>query len=431
MVKSFDVFDTIIGRKCDRPGCIFDEVEVISKFNNFKLFRKQAEKTSPIKNLDDIYVTFQIITNCTTDTASYLKSLELERELNNFFLIKKNYKLVNNGDILISDTYFTKTQLINFLNHVGFNKTVEIIASYDGKSSGRTWNELRTRKISHIGDNKHSDIAMPAKFGIPSFFFNPNMTDAENFVEKHAKGLGKTMRVLRLSNPYDGDKETYWDQQSGVNFPLLVATSYFLNAICLKKGYSKILFVTRDCVHLQKIYQKLFPKQEAVTFQSSRIMIDSNNKEYKQYVKATCNNTTIMVDLHTTGRRYREMAASLGYPFNFFSLVTTSLKFLAESQYFIKTFPASGRRLEILNNDLIGTMVNYRNGIVIRNPIEYDANIIKSGHECIDLGLKLIENITVQNSKAVMTFLIKQIELLPNIAAISHHDKHKAHIKLW
>lgn len=427
MVNSFDIFDTLIGRKCFLPYVIFEEVEKISFFHNFKKIRTLAEQQVFPPTFDTIYEQFQQIANCNVDK---LKALEFERELANVFPIRKNIDKVEDGDILVSDTYFNIAQLTELLTSVGFTKKVKIFNSYDGKHNGWIWPEIQKKhKINiHTGDD---DIS-PGKFLIKTNPFDAKMGMLEQKINTHHAELARIMRCLRLMNPYYGNKGFYWDYQAQINFPLLVAASYVLNKIC-KNRYKKILFATRDCNHWQRVYQKLFP-EEVIKLHTSRKLIKSNNSGYKDYVFSLYGQDAIIVDLNSRGS-YKEFIISTGLPFNFFTLHTSrQFSCLEKTQYFTKSDPIPnvlntimvGEQLEILNYDVVGSMVDYVNGQVIRSKVEYDCDIVKAGHECIQLGLDMISPINMNPiynfGEIILTQLIERIKTLPPLQSIINFE---------
>jgi len=76
------------------------------------------------------------------------------------------------------------------------------------------------------------------------------------------------MKIIKKSsqvNPYliNGGEEAnnyhlMWEEQCGINFPLLYVASLYLYYYAAEKNCDTFLFATRDCCHWFKVFKKLF-----------------------------------------------------------------------------------------------------------------------------------------------------------------------------
>jgi hypothetical protein len=123
-------------------------------------------------------------------------------------------------------------------------------------------------------------------------------------------------------------------------------------------------------------------------------------------------------------------------PFNFFTLNTTNpmlpkSQYLVKSSYIAQALLNVGEQLEMLNYDLVGAMTNYVDGNIIRNEVEYNCDIVKAGHECIQLGLDMISPNNMypmyKFGEIIIAKLIERIQTLPPLQLIINFEvEHKA-----
>lgn len=196
-MQSWDCFDTILARSFNEPKSIFDIVGQKIQDPTFSAKRILAERKSKYKTYQDIY----------NYLPGYDPYVELETEKEHTFPILENWNRIQDGDLILSDMYFSPEEIRELLNHHGFNKDVKILVTYGGKHSGRVWDWLRSCNINiqnHYGDNIHSDVKMSRSNGINGIFFGGSLlTIEEQFLyENNQPFLAALMRRSRLSNPY-------------------------------------------------------------------------------------------------------------------------------------------------------------------------------------------------------------------------------------
>lgn len=343
MVISWDCFDTLIGRSYVYPRSIFDIISDKTRDTQFTDKRINAEHKAANKNLESIY---SLLPN-------HNPKLEIETEKEYSFPIQENLKKVEDGDIIVSDTYFSEIQILDLLRYHGLNKKVTIYASYGEKANGNIWKKIALRhKIDyHIGDNIYSDIIKPREHGIKTIYYGrSSLNNQEKYIEKYNQYLAYWVRQTRLNNPYFGNNQIYtsvnqsyqyyfsynwikendgiisddhfekesnvdensvlwenrwsdrsrkdnrilWDEQTCFNVPILILVS-----LGLPKN-KQIAFMMRDCFYLHKIYEHLTNKKANIIEASRKSLIEPYNKEYIKYLKNNMLNKTI-VDIHGTG----------------------------------------------------------------------------------------------------------------------------------
>ena len=139
-LRTWDIFDTLIARKCVFPHIVFQIIEQISKINGFANIRgaaaEVAGKTVENCTLDDIYDVMCKISNIPHQIAEKLKQLECNVEIDQIIPITENLNQVKSGDILISDMYLPDEVILKMLDKVGLSVPIELVITLDGKARG-------------------------------------------------------------------------------------------------------------------------------------------------------------------------------------------------------------------------------------------------------------------------------------------------------
>ncbi|MDE3056284.1 MAG: hypothetical protein KGI80_06335 [Verrucomicrobiota bacterium] len=399
-MRSFDLFDTLLGRFHYSPESVFHSVAETFPFPLFPLYRMAAEARSN-KTLPDIYRQLQELCGFSDEESAALMRFEFETELSKIFPITENLNLVQDGDLIISDTYYDVSQIRQILDRIGLKSQVQIYATPDGKASGRIWEQIKKEHAlsTHLGDNKHSDVASPKRHGIRGIHYaNSQLSKSERkMMQLGQTDLACLMRTLRLQNPYSPDLPEYllWNDQCQINLPILILASVYLDALCKKEGKRKILFTLRDgCLWIQ-LFRSLFPHYECIPFHSSRYIYSYPTPSYIKYVDSLYSEDAIIVDIQATGfscRRFFE---------NYFDGEPSYLTILGSSKY--KKTRAIARvskmwdAFEMLNYDLIGTLYGFEENKPLRTLSEYDIKHVEPSHLCICKAVELLSCFKLQS----------------------------------
>lgn len=191
---SFDIFDTLVVRKCGKPYNLFEIVE--RKFNkehntssvHFKNIRIESEiearkkkKTGEI-SLQDIYDIAS--ERWGIENSSVLMELEKETEMEqctaNKEIVDIYHKLITNIDVyIVSDMYFKYEFIIKILESckIELPKKLYVSAEYNASKRDRKLfrflleeNGIHPHNITHIGDNFRSDYINPKLLGMHSIW---------------------------------------------------------------------------------------------------------------------------------------------------------------------------------------------------------------------------------------------------------------------
>ena len=209
---SFDLFDTLFVRKYYFPdmakkelGEILTQEGLINSPEDFVSIRNKTEHQLRQRNqfVGDVSIidVYDELLNC-TDLANYtskeLADLEYQIDAANFMPREKLISIIRDQHRLgkkicfITDTYYTKKQIIDTLDRCNIDFDYHLYVSSDlslRKDNATMWEHLLREKLIlkkhhlHTGDNTVSDVQIPGDLGIKSqIFLNP----MDKWLRKHA-----------------------------------------------------------------------------------------------------------------------------------------------------------------------------------------------------------------------------------------------------
>ena len=275
---SFDVFDTLLVRKCGDPKNIFYLMQRElsrnnSKFNNFAKERVKSEvlarrisKDDEI-SIEDIYHELKkVYSDANVDN---IKSLELEIE-------KKKI-------IIISDMYLPDTFIQELLSNNGFKSITKIYVSskekltkHSGALFSRVLDDLDIKcgQLLHIGDNERSDYLVPKSMGIEAIkienTYSEELVDICKSCPVKVKKYSKELEILNsfalnsIKYKEEGKKlSQFYKIGYLTEGPLLYGFSKWLNSGFEKYKIKKAFFLSRDGMIMKKAFD-CFNKQSSI-----------------------------------------------------------------------------------------------------------------------------------------------------------------------
>jgi hypothetical protein len=323
-VRSWDVFDTLIARRCGDPHAIFDLMgDVLG--DDFRTSRVQAESAARASKqeifLDDIYDKLQSARGWSAEERQSALELEIRIEFENVIPITENLSRVRDGDVLVSDMYLSQEIIMGLLRSAGLDRDVSLFVSTNGKADGSMWRQLKADFyiLRHTGDNPHSDFLRPLRHRVLA---DITEVSAETKWERvlrcnGAPALSAYVREMRLRT-IDKNKASRALQlaQIEANFPLLLLASAALIHLCKERGISRALMSSRDCVLWAPLAEKLANhacNNLAVEyFLISRVAALKSSEKYLEYAAKRITPDSIVVDLSMTGVSLAGLADRLG-----------------------------------------------------------------------------------------------------------------------
>ncbi len=304
---SFDIFDTLLFRYFDRPVDVFLYMEAKYKFPNFQKLRIDAEKKARQLSESDeinIYDIYQVLKReCSLDVEEWV-SRELQAELEVCFPnpymkeVFERLKVKKKKIYIISDMYLPAQlmrQLLEYHSYTGFE---ELLVSCDykcSKADGKLF-EIALRKmrisseqVTHIGDNKHSDVIMPKRLKWNAIYY-PNVNKNRKWhkisMSPMVGGIYRGIVNAHLNCGAYTESEYY---QYGYLAGGLLTYGYcqWIEDIVKQYSIDKVLFLARDGYVIQKVFQQLFTDipNEYVYFSrfcAQQIMFEKDTNMYIQ-----------------------------------------------------------------------------------------------------------------------------------------------------
>lgn len=286
-VISFDIFDTVILRNVLEPKDVFEIMASEKGFSDFCRLRVEAESTArklKDERCDTREVTLEEIYEVLSDSYGINKSfmqreIEIEKDLcvaNPYFL--KLYKLLLNMEktiIFMTDMYLPKTVIEDILRSNGYDQYDEIFLSNDlgiCKGDGNLQNYvyknyLNGRTAIHIGDNYNSDVKKAKAAGFGDKYYPSVRESAADFIEPNLDGIaGSFYRGIINNSLHNGLWNENIHYEYGFKTGGILTCGYcdFINKTAREKNSDLILFCSRDCDVIHKVYNahyKLFDNE--------------------------------------------------------------------------------------------------------------------------------------------------------------------------
>jgi len=303
---SFDIFDTLLYRKVEKPEKIFEIVEeklkkIDSKeFQNFYNKRIEAQKQAQSSNkieatINDIYNLIDI----KQELKKKALEIEIETEIENLYpnayltqridMLKKEGKKI----VIISDMYLSKDIITRFLNdnkiyfdYLYVSSDIQLRKS-NGALFKYVMKDLRIRNTDmiHVGDNYKSDYIMAKINGIKAYRWKKeelqHKDKLKNIEDENAKKLYDILNEYKTSNLY-----------TKIGFelfgPLLLGFCQWLQEKQKENNLNGMCFLSRDGQIIKKAYDKMY-KNDYPYFLASRrtltVPLLKNAKNMKEILK--------------------------------------------------------------------------------------------------------------------------------------------------
>ena len=334
MLKTWDIFDTLIARRCIIPAQIFQIVEESMGSTGFVQARLVAAQNVHSRGekytFDDIYDELQKITGVDANTCERFKQREIEVEIDQCIPITENLQQVKSGDILVSDMYLPESVIRKMLMKAGLFVPVEIVITNDGKATGRIWKEFvdEGQFVFHIGDNITSDIKNSRLVGLDSaitLLSNPN--DIEQFLIQKDFPFACYLREMRLRNPFTEEIKRFTWLCCVLNVGLLIIFVRLIDELAKKYDFEYLGFCGRDTYYLCLLYRKYKqdigeePLSNDYLYYSRKLTYTSLQETADYFSSRINNRKALMIDLHASGMHFCKLRAVMKMPFSILAIL--------------------------------------------------------------------------------------------------------------
>ena len=313
-VLTFDLFDTLVARRCYEPTAIFRRVEASSGVAAFARLRQAVEYELFQRgdySFDDIYAALRAAAGWPDRTLSILKMLELAEEWDNLFPIQEMVARVGPRDMVVSDMYLPMSFLRRLVDEKCRLENRVIHLSCHGKRRGTVWLTIgATHRVRrHHGDNRRSDVERPRQSGIDTEHVAISAWSQGERILLDA-GLEPFARVIREARlrSFHLDPRLRGAQlaQFEVNLPLLVLASLVVLRHARERGIDTLLMCSRDCNLWVELMRWMAVRSSASPvvryFVASRVLFLSDSPEYAAYFLKMRGQRSMLVDVSGTGR---------------------------------------------------------------------------------------------------------------------------------
>ncbi len=319
-VNSFDLFDTLVARRCGTGQAIFEAVGRQARIDGFGAIRWAAE--APLVGqeytLDDVYRLMAEQTGWPAARIDMLRLLELAEEWDNIYPIRETLALVAPGDLIVSDMYLPREFIAKLVAVKCGLPEHPIFLSAGGKRLGHAWPHLEKSYAIrlHHGDNFHSDVQSARKFGVPArHIVVSDRTASETMLaDAGLVGLSECVRETRLGS-FHADPLSRRRQllQLEVNIPLQILAGFDLLRVARATHSDCLLMCSRD-THLwvrlmRALAQRIAPEITVAYFRSSRLLNLNAAPDYLAYYHRLRGERSVIVDVSGTGRTMAHLIA--------------------------------------------------------------------------------------------------------------------------
>lgn len=322
-VVSFDLFDTLVMRKVPVPADIFELVDIALKnrgvsIEGFPGLRLACEKelaVYSVPTLEEIYNHMLKKLGNVKITACELAELEWQTDCKTIIprtaVCQVFREAVEAGKsvYIVSDTYYTSSQLNTVLERAGVKGYKQILASCEygtGKVQqlfGRLKEITGVSSCLHIGDDITADVEAAARAGMESFrlYSGSDLLDAAGYLglSGHMKTMADRIKMglftsVLFNSPFQfetAEREITVSDAYDIGFlfcsPLITDFTFWFHSKVKQYKIPNLWFGARDGFLPLKMYHELDPGTGTEYFLTSRtaaIRAGMENEEDVRYV---------------------------------------------------------------------------------------------------------------------------------------------------
>ncbi|MCR4874248.1 MAG: hypothetical protein K5923_00725 [Clostridia bacterium] len=293
-IISFDIFDTLILRKVNRPIDVFKIMAMQTDMVDFQQLRIEAENESrniSLKEKGSLEVNIFDIYNCIPSIFPSQKLSMVEKEFdietqvcyaNPYIKEVFNIALASQKPIIaVSDMYWPSKYLEHLLHTCGYGKFDAIYVSNEfgvSKHKGKLQSIISTKypgkKIFHIGDSYLCDYYFSRKLANwDSIQYKNISTEGDICFRPNFNSLsGSIYNALVNAKLHNGTHTPGKFYEHGYTYGGFLSYGYckFINSLTKDSKDTKILFTARDSKTFFDIYKKYYNTCASEYFYCSR-----------------------------------------------------------------------------------------------------------------------------------------------------------------
>jgi hypothetical protein len=331
MLRTFDLFDTLIARRCISPIVIYQNVEHASAMPGLADVRSKAGHQLWLSkvphNTEDIYrLAIKHLANKRLDATS-LAQLEYECEFRNAIPVLRAMKLIDRESVIVSDMHHPHWVIERLYAQASQTLSLRwlpgIYLSNQSKHTGEFWQSLRSKGLvaHHLGDNSHSDIQQAVAHGHQATFFDwTQMNTTElSLARCGLHSVARAVRSVRLRCvPNEQDEASVVLNTMCTHVvPVLALASVLLREVMRQQSKNLLVFVGRDGAVWQSIFTAMFSQTPTRRLPLSRRLMQDSPATASAMIQSHVGRDAIVVDLVGSGTSWSQLAARAELKFSF------------------------------------------------------------------------------------------------------------------
>lgn len=422
-IHSWDIFDTIIGRKCGTPKRLWGLAGQLLNVDGFADMRVAAERVVQSGwrpyTIHDIYRQFATHNGFTPEQADDFCQLELQLEQGQAFPIAQYANQVSDGDIFVSDMYLSEPQIRAILDSAGIRSDIPIYVSCHGKTRGTIWDGLVAKhgQIHHVGDNRQSDYMEPRKHHIRTSLAVTGWNSHESFYATYSESLAWWVRYHRLRTVRTDTGGKLAEFQIQFNLPMLLAFIHELREFVADKQADNAVFLSRDGYLSEQLWRRLYPEVKSKYLYCSRECMRNHTGSYVDYASRYIASTSVVIDLAASFRSYALLQPHIAAKPHLYTMF-----FIPSGDRTVRQLPVAyllDQKTTAVNNTYM-EMLNYathwhvadvdRDGNpVFDQPNEYDMSLVEGYHAVFKELLEDVPTEPFDGRREIAAYAAKQI----------------------
>jgi hypothetical protein len=326
MLQSFDLFDTLIARRCISPVRLYEAVEQQTKIDGLAQARMKAGHQFWISqaphSTQDIYKVALSYLHITSIEPLHLAHLEYEHEYHECMPVLRAFMQINRKSVVISDMHHPMWVIERIYTtaaqSIGSRWLPSFLLSNQDKHTGTVWRNLAIKGcyVQHLGDNKTSDLDQPLAYGHRATIFN--WTELQSHEKKliacGLESIARAVRSVRLQcMPLDITLGANLFRTMCVYvIPVLAIASLLLREVMQKTGKNDVVFVGRDGAVWHTIFTSIFKHIPTRRIALSRRLMRDSPDTALAMLKSCVSDQTLLADLAGSGSSWSKLVEDTG-----------------------------------------------------------------------------------------------------------------------
>ena len=331
MLRTFDLFDTLIARRCVGPLAIYDLVAHQANIPGLASARSKAghhlwmtQQTHTTRDIYQLALTMLPAAKCSADELAHL---EFAQEVRETIPVLRGLEQVDRESIIVTDMHHPHWVLERLILKASepLNRRwlPSMIASNQDKHTGVIWKSLAARKLSveHLGDNAQSDVIRAKEHGHSATLFDwvQFQPTEKRLIDSGLQSIARACRSVRLSCVplLDSPQAPILSMMCSHLVPILALGCVLLNALMHEQRKQMLVFSGRDGAVWQGIFQAMFASVPTRRLPLSRRLMQSSPQTALAMIQSCTDQEVLVADLVGSGASWSQLMHATGSQMTF------------------------------------------------------------------------------------------------------------------